>query len=296
MAAPKRPARDELLAAAVVTTVMGCTARFVDVGGTTELVVDWELSLPDGTGASLEISRITDPKLRDLSAAAASEARWELTTTRYSWQLGVEGRIRLKRFRKEYEQLLTVLERNDVVSLAEATEGEAAAAAAKLLELGVVTAVADDRSAQTTALVYPSWPWRTIDPGLEVNNRVAREAGNNSDKFALRNETNGHLFLWADALAFSVTGSLLPGFTQRYITTPPELPEGISVVWLAPDPYATQVAGHPVWPSSSPTTEELPDAVRCLWRVEPPGHWDFIGQVPLENPLERLKISDESLD
>ena len=42
----KESTRDEALGAAVVTTVMQCRARFIDTGGSTVPVVDYELDLP----------------------------------------------------------------------------------------------------------------------------------------------------------------------------------------------------------------------------------------------------------
>jgi len=61
MATPKEPTQDERLGAAVVTTVLQCNARFIDNGLSkcTTPIIDYELELPNGEHASLEISRIT---------------------------------------------------------------------------------------------------------------------------------------------------------------------------------------------------------------------------------------------
>lgn len=115
-ATPKEPTREEQLGAAVVTTVLQCSARFMDncLSKSTQPIIDYELDLPDGEHASLEISRITVKKLRDLSASAA-RLDWNLTTTRYSWSLGVAGNSSLKQLRNECNDLFAVLEEHEVL-------------------------------------------------------------------------------------------------------------------------------------------------------------------------------------
>ena len=73
----KEPTRDEALGVLVVSTVMQCRARFIDTGGSTLPVVDYELDLPNGEKSGLEISRITDEKLLRL-CAPAQRLDWEI--------------------------------------------------------------------------------------------------------------------------------------------------------------------------------------------------------------------------
>jgi hypothetical protein len=95
MATPKEPTRHERLGAAVVATVLQSNARFIDNGLSkcANQIVDYELDLPDGERAGLEISRITDGGLLNMSASAA-KLDWR-TKTRYLWYLGVANRPRL---------------------------------------------------------------------------------------------------------------------------------------------------------------------------------------------------------
>jgi hypothetical protein len=83
MANQQDPTQHEELGAAVVTTVLQCNADFADKGlsGQTK-IVDYVLELPNNERAGLEISTITDHKLRGLSASAVKQD-WRLVKSRY---------------------------------------------------------------------------------------------------------------------------------------------------------------------------------------------------------------------
>jgi len=285
-ATSKEPTREEQLGAAVVTTVLQCNARFIDNGlsKSTQPIVDYELDLSAGEHASLEISRITDEKLRDLSASAV-RLDWNLTTTRYSWALGVARNASLKQFRNECNDLLAVLEEHDVLvcSDSELPEGEARGAAQRLLHLGVLTAIVYDRPGDRRVWVHPSWPWTSYHPGKELNSRASLESHANKNKFLARGRARGHLFLWADELATSIAFSLSWEAARRYIDTPPELPLGVTTVWVASNPFTTEARGQPVWPFSSKIGDEPIDVVRDIWRVEPPKRWEYLGDIEIKS-------------
>ena len=273
------PTPHEQLAAAVVTAVLKCSVRFIDTG-VTGPIADYELELPSGEAFYLEVSRITDAKLRRLSASAAG-MDWTLTRTRYSWSLGMRAQASVKKLHEECEALLATLERHDILivpgEMLPADE-EASQARRRLLDLGVLTAIAHDTDSDVQAVkVHPSWPWSSYDPGKEINSRVVIEARANADKF-LRGHTAGHLFWWADDLVFSIVTSLSCEVSHRYIGPPSDLPPGVTIVWLAVDPFTTQVAGQPVWNSSECRTKST-KLVQHVWRVEPPKPWEFIGDV-----------------
>jgi hypothetical protein len=120
MTKPKVPTRHEKLGAEVVTTVLQCNADFFDNGshGPRGKVVDYVLELPDGELAGLEISRITDRKLCEMSASAVKQD-WTLTKSRYLWHLGVKGTAVIKNLSVECDDLLSVLERHDILVFSE---------------------------------------------------------------------------------------------------------------------------------------------------------------------------------
>jgi hypothetical protein len=280
VAKQKEPTRDEALAAAVVTTVMECRARFIDTGGSTAPVVDYELDLPNGERSGLEISRITDEKLLRLSASAQA-LDWSLIKARHSWNLGVAGHASLKDLRTECDNLLAVLDEHSVPVLSDSVlpNGEARGPAQRLLDLGVITAMVDLGTDDRRVRVYPSWPWASYHPGRELNNRVESEARANGGKFLGNGSRRGHLFLWADSLALGIATSLSWHASWRYIDAPPELPLGVAVVWIAPYPFTTEAAGKPVWPHASKSNEESITVVHDVWRVEPPSQWERLGDV-----------------
>lgn len=297
MAKPKGPTRHEALGAAVVTTVLQCNADFIDNGspGHAGAIVDYVLELRDGERAGLEISTITDRKLRELSASAMKQQDWTLVKSRYLWYLGVEGKAAIKELRAECDDLLSVLEEYDELVFSDTVlprlEGEAKRAAQRLLDLGVITATANGDSDGRAVRVHPSWHSKAFHPGQVINGRVSLEAQNNKDKFLVHGRTQGHLFLWVEDLVSSIAGSLLGGFERRYIGAPPDLPAGVTVVWLVPDPFTTEVADRPVWPFSSESGDGAITVVRHVWRVEPPGQWEYLGDVRIRSictPEHRL--------
>lgn len=286
VAKQKEPTRDEALGAAVVTTVMQCRARFIDTGGSTVPVVDYELDLPNGERSGLEISRITDEKLLRLSASTRG-LDWSLVKARHSWDLGVAGHASLKGLRTECDNLLAVLDEHDVHVLGDSVlpDGEAREPAQRLLDLGVITATArvdlgtDDRRVR----VYPSWPWGSYHPGRELNSRVGSEARANEGKFLGDGNRRGHLFLWADSLALDVATSLSWDAAWRYIDAPPELLVGVAIVWIAPYPFTTEAAGQSVWLHASESDEEPITVIHHVWRVEPPSQWERLGDVTINS-------------
>ncbi len=139
---------------------MQCNARFIDNGLSKCVtpIIDYELELLNGTHAGLEISRITDDGLLNMSASAA-KLDWSMTKTRYLWYLGVAGRPRrLPDLHRECDELLSFLERHDVLMFSNTVlpEGEARGAAQRLLELGVITAIANGDCNEQRVKIHPS--------------------------------------------------------------------------------------------------------------------------------------------
>ena len=276
----KQPTESELLAADVVTTVLGCTAHFVD-DGTYNSVVDFVGNCPRGRHFALEISRMTNPRALNLMASAFKSS-WQDERLQYAWYLGVGDEASLRELRSQAGALLLELERAGELGFIVDLVGRGSDAAIALRDLGVITAKASDRSEAGVIVVYPSWPPGGFHPGKALNGRVEREAAANAKKLRRSGLKTGHLFLWVDSLAHPVVGSLIGEMDREFIADPPSLPPGVDVVWAVPDPLPTRTSGgHPVWPFGQGRTHVDLKVVRDVWRVEPPASWDYIESVEL---------------
>lgn len=263
----------EVAAGNIAAGVLGGQAVPRDVEGAPDATHDFDVVLPDGRRVALEVTSAADREVLSLLAAASRERT--TADLRNDWQIGVEqmvggSAVKISRLMNEIVGVLEVFERNGLTEVetrhspqytkaAPGTPQEVIEATMRQFELGaIVTRAWGPRKSPEAAHLYV-----TVHGGFgadidKVNALVVTETEANRAKLVAAKADERHVFIWLNP---SHPDAELAVHTGPPPATPPAIPAGIDVVWLATQGGA----------------EGFGEAhVERLWRVRPPRDWEVL--------------------
>lgn len=257
---------EEEAAGKIVLQHLGGTCEARDVCGAPDATHDLDVVCVGGRRMSLEVTSAGDGEVEELRRLLLGQ-RWEAPSLRHHWWLGVpdDPRIRVKAMMRKIIEHLGVLERHDVEQvgglrhrqLPADTVPEVAQATRAIFDLGADRATRlDPPKPGETPLLMASLNGGVMGSSDLLNETVEGCAEKKAAKLRAADGDERHLFVW---LLGSASGVELAMATLPMPNSPPALPAGVDVVWVASGP------AFPGAPSGR------------LWRVRPPGGWEEIG-------------------
>jgi hypothetical protein len=256
--------RNEQVAGQIVAQQLGGQECARDVVGAPEKTHDLDVNVPGDRTVALEVTSAGDRALKKLREMLLFEV-WEAPSLRHHWWLGVDERPapHVKTLMRKIVPHLAVLERNDVgqVSKLEPLSVDAApevvAATRAIFELRAhrATRIDPPKDGEAARLLSSVGAGRSAGVG-SLNGIVERCAAKKVGKLRAADGDQKHLFIWLRAAAYEEVE--LATATLASPDSPPTLPAGIDVVWVA----------------TGPTTQDA--LFGQLWRLEPPGGWETI--------------------
>ncbi len=257
---------EEESAGDIVVKHLGGTYEARDVHGAPDATHDLDVVFADGRRVALEVTSAGDREVEQFRRLLLGQT-WEAPSLRHHWWLGIpdDPRIRVKALMRKIVKHLDVLERHDVEQVgglhhrqlpADAAP-EVAQAARAIFDLGADRATRlDPPKPGETPLLMPSPHGGVSGSSDLLNETVEGCAEKKAAKLRAADGDERHLFVW---LLGSASGLELAMATLPMPSSPPALPAGVDVVWVA-------------------TGSAFPDAPSGrLWRVRPPGGWEEIG-------------------
>lgn len=257
---------EEEEAGRIVAQHLGGSYEARDVRGAPDATHDLDVVLADSRRAALEVTSAGDRDVEQFRRLLLGRT-WEAPSLRHHWWLGMpdDSRIRVKALMRKIVKHLNVLERHDVEQvggglrhrqLPADTDPEVAQAAHAIFDLGADRATRlDPPKPGETPLLLPSPHGGVNGSSGLLNEAVERCAEKKAAKLRAADGDERHLFVW---LLGSASGVELAMATLPLPNSPPALPAGVDVVWVATGP------AFPDAPSGR------------LWRVRPPGRWEKI--------------------
>lgn len=256
-------------AAWTVAALLSGVPQRSDRPGAPPATHDIDICLPDGRVVALEVTSSTVPEVVEMWDAI-NAVDWACDELSEGWSITLDatrrglGGAKVRRFRKEAPQWLSVLEQVDPVIRPHILNNrdhdlgrEAMNAITHLRRLGVRGggSVGPTNSGPTYIVVGTVGPGGPVD-GSTVNSAVEAATLANLTKLLKAEADERHLFLWVDATD-SPSSAAMSSFARP---EPPELPHGIDCVWVA------------LWMRGiSPQTN-----AHTLWRLVPPGPWAIL--------------------
>jgi hypothetical protein len=240
--------------------------RLVDRDGA-EGAHDFDVVLPDGRNVALEVTSAADESIESLIRAGVTRQHFAPTLT-HDWWLGLpyDGSVEVSKVRAKAPRHLAVLEasgRTEVGGIlpahrrapANASEHEVRAIE-ELFSLGVDFARRlGTREAGENAELLVTLHGGSGSDFAALYRLIESRAEAKAPKLIAAGGAERHLFVWMRA---SASDAELAFATLAPPEVPPDLPQGIDVLWLA-----------------SPAT--TPGALwGRLWRLQPPGGWELI--------------------
>lgn len=266
--AGREPTDSELAAADIVGDALGGSWISRDGADAQGGMHDFDVNLPDGRCIALEVTGAINEQAVRLSEAAygieGRERRWPGPGLAYDWLIVIPQRpIRIARLMKETVPILTLFEREGLTQIdtsvnpayrtpALTTSPEVTEATFRMFKMGVIEArVLWERPTTEAQLFVTIRSGFSADIG-RVNELIIERAGPKLEKLIRAEAAERHLFVWLDGTEPEAELAVAMGPSPA---TPPGVPSGIDVVWLA----------------TPPLTEP-----QRLWRVRPPDQWQVL--------------------
>jgi|GEM_PF-2010193 hypothetical protein len=272
---------DEIEAGVIVAAMLGGQITPLDVVGAADLTPDFDVVLDDGTHVALEITSTADRTVLSLVAAAFGKV-WEAPGLANDWQVGVEQpthdqTVRMISLMKGIVPLLAVFEHYGVTEVGSVagrsrrpplgSSPEVVDAANHVFKLGAVLARLIGPSAPSgTAQLFVTVHGGASSDINEVNRLVTALAESNSAKLVGSEADERHLFVWVHP---STSNAELAVFQGQLPASPPGLPLGIDVAWVATQGFlGVGTIG-----------------LQRLLRVRPPQAWEQLDPSPYASGL-----------
>jgi hypothetical protein len=260
----------ELEAAWTAAAVMWGIPVRRGVPGGPPLTHDFDIHLNDGREVALEVTSSTVQEVKEMWDAIL-QLDWACPELTEGWSISLRSATRgsagarVRQFRKEGPRWLSVLEQEhkarfgDVLN--QAPNGmslRAAEAVAHLKNLGARSggSVGLPRSGPALVVVGTVGPGGNVD-GSSINEFVEDAAVENLSKLLRATADERHLFIWVDGTDSAGNVAMA---TFAVPSAPPELPDGIDIVWVA---LCLQGASY--------QTNAF-----ALWRLIPPNGWEIV--------------------
>lgn len=257
---------EEEAAGKIVAKHLAGTYEARDVHGAPDATHDLDVVLADGRRVALEVTSAGDREIEELYRLLLGQT-WEAPTLRRHWWLGVpdDPRIRVKALMRKIVAHLDVLEQHDVEQvggglrhrqLPADSPPAVAEAASAIFDLGVHRATRLDPPKPGEAPLLMASLNSGVTGSIDLLNKTVEGcAEKKAAKLRAADGDEKHLFVW---LLGSASGVELAMATLPIPSSPPAIPAGVDVVWVASGP------AYPDAPSGR------------LWRVRPPGRWEEI--------------------
>ncbi len=254
----------ETSAGRILARHLNGTYQARDVPGAPDATHDLDVVLTDGRTIALEVTSAGNHEIEGLRRLLLGRS-WQAPSLRRHWWLGVpdDPRIKVKELMRKIVVYLDVLERHDVEQvggglrprqLPAGTPSQVARAAHAIFDLGVHRATRlDPPEPGETPLLMTSLNGGVTGSVDLINKTVEQCAEKKAAKLRAADGDERHLFVW---LLASASGVELGMATLGMPTSPPRLPLGVDVAWVA----------------SGPAFPDAPSG--RLWRVRPPGQWE----------------------
>lgn len=241
-----------------------------DIAGAPDGTHDFEIEVSDGPRIALEVTSSADEKVLSLLSAALKR-EWLGPGLANDWQIGIEhaaAPIDMRRLMAGAVPILSVFESHGCLDVdirvspqhrkpPTGTPQPVADAMQGLFDLGAILARSLGPRRDVEAKLFVSAHGGASSNHGRVNELVEAAAASNAAKLAAADVDERHLFVWLNA---SEADAELAISTLGPPPSPPALPPGVDVVWLA-----TQAApGH----GSA--------GVGRLLRVRPPNGWETL--------------------
>lgn len=225
--------RAEQLAREMVARCLSAVVERYD-DGTAPRMPDGLIYYPDGRRAGLEVVGDHDTDFERQNAALADQRRIRIDGLRWSWSLSVEHSTDIRSLRKVLPSRLRHAEENASGDAEQAAR--AFRAADDFDRLGVFSAQASAHR-PGGLVTLTSAPFAGFGHGAEVLpawvEAVLRREHDVSEKLAAAGLGNeGHAFIWVTIGTSVQIQTVLDGAARDLPTFPPQLPAGVTHVWV----------------------------------------------------------------
>ena len=229
---------NETPAADLVSRLLGGTWELRDTGKV-PMTHDFDINLRSGRVIALEVTSSATPELKSMWNAIGRR-NWEAPRLSCTWTLILHQRAHgyeptIKRLNKEAEGHLEALEEAGVQQFGMSgnlriPSLKEVAAVQSLARLGVTMGMSVNSVKRPPTIVLGSGRGFVGESRI-LNQEIEKLVGENVDKLRRAVADERHLFVWLD---WSDLGAQYVMMRNRIPEAPPQLPEDVDTVWVAP--------------------------------------------------------------